>query len=64
MLKRGAKVSVEHLLEIKNFSLETLKAPVLCNINQVELYKKWWQYVYPQYWDEMCQVAVWGTRSV
>jgi hypothetical protein len=54
MLKRGAKVGVEHLLEMKNFSLETLKAPGLRDIKQVELYKKWRQYVDPQYWDEMC----------
>jgi hypothetical protein len=54
MLKRGDKVGVERLLEMKNFSLKTLKAPGLCEIKQVELYKKWRQYVDPQYWDEMC----------
>jgi hypothetical protein len=54
MLKRGAKVGVERLLEMKNFSLETLKPPGLREIKQVELYKKWRQYVDPQYWDEMC----------
>jgi hypothetical protein len=54
MLKQGVKVSVERLLELKKFSNETLKAPGLCKIKQVELYKKWWQNVDPQYWDEMC----------
>jgi hypothetical protein len=41
MLKWGAKVGVERLLEMNNFSLETLKAPGLREIKQVELYKKW-----------------------
>jgi hypothetical protein len=54
MLKRGDKVGVERLLEMKNFSLETLKAPGMREIKQVELYKKWRQYVDPQYWDETC----------
>ena len=54
MLKHGATFSAERLLEMKNFNLETLKAPGLREINQVELYKNWRQYVDHQYWDEMC----------
>jgi hypothetical protein len=54
MPKRGYKVGGERLLELKNFSLQTLKAPGLRDIKQVELYNKWWQYVDPQYVDEMC----------
>jgi hypothetical protein len=53
MLKPGAKVGVERLLQMKNFCLETLKAPGLREMKQVNLYKQWWQYVDPQYWDEM-----------
>jgi hypothetical protein len=53
MLKWGAKVGVECHLEMKNFSFATLKAPGLREIKQVELYKKWRQYVDPQYWDDM-----------
>jgi hypothetical protein len=57
ILKRGAKVSVKRLLEMKNFSLETLKAPGLRENKQVELYKKWRQCADPQYWDEMSPAA-------
>jgi hypothetical protein len=54
MLTRGAKDIVERLLEMKDFSVETLKDPGLRYIKQVELYKKWRQYVDSQYWDDMC----------
>jgi hypothetical protein len=38
---------------MNNFSLETLKAPGICEIKQMELYKKWQKYLDTQYWDEM-----------
>jgi hypothetical protein len=54
MLKWGAQLGLERLDLIKAYRLETLKPAGLRAIKQVELYKKWWQYVDPQYWEEMC----------
>jgi hypothetical protein len=54
MTKRGATLGQEQLDLLKSYPLETLKPPGLCAIKQVELYKKWRQYVEPQYWEEMC----------
>jgi hypothetical protein len=54
MLKRGADVGPKCLDDMKLFAIETLKAPGLLAIKQIGLYKKWCQYMNPQYWDDMC----------
>jgi hypothetical protein len=53
-IKRGATLGQERLDLLKSYPLETCKPPGLSAIKQVELYKKWQQYVDPRYWEEMC----------
>jgi hypothetical protein len=53
MIKRGKTLLQEQLNLLKSYPLETLKPPGLLMIKQVEIYKKWRQYVDPQYWEEM-----------
>jgi hypothetical protein len=52
MLNQGAELGQEYI--DLAYSLETLKPTGLRTIEQVELYKKWRQWVDPQYWKEMC----------
>jgi hypothetical protein len=54
MLKHGARRGDMHLAKMKAHSLVTLTPPRLRKIKQVELYKKWRQYVDPRFWEEMC----------
>jgi hypothetical protein len=53
MINWGATLGQERHDLLKSYPLETLKHPGIRAIKQIELYKKWWQFVDPQYWEEM-----------
>jgi hypothetical protein len=54
MLKHGFKLGQERFVALKAAPLKTLKPPGLREIKQVEVFKKWRNYVDPRYWDKMC----------
>jgi hypothetical protein len=55
MLKRGqVRVDKTRVAETETFELQTLKAPGLCPIKQVKLYKKFRPFVPCDYWEDIC----------
>jgi hypothetical protein len=54
MLKKGQEIGAAHIDAIDAYTLETLKAPGLLPIKQVEIYKKFRPFVPRCYWDETC----------
>jgi hypothetical protein len=54
MLKKGQELGAVRRDKIDAYKLETLNAPGLRPIKQVELYKKFPPFVPPCYWDETC----------
>jgi hypothetical protein len=55
MLKRGQVRGDKTIVAtMEAFELQTLKAPGLCPIKQVELYKKFRPFVHREFWEDTC----------